>query len=144
MPGRSAVDGLEEGTKMRPGGRSSPAARVAFALRSSVASPERPASPPGFWRGAGLSRSQEPNYLPPGRAQGGAGTRIRKTRKLGSGIDRDITRERRDPLQPLTDRAETLHLETTLGADVGVGVEGDVGDGRPVADQELPPGEVPL
>jgi hypothetical protein len=33
---------------MRPGGRPLPAARVAFALRSSVASPVRPASPPGF------------------------------------------------------------------------------------------------
>ena len=71
---------MKNGTKKRPGGRSSPAA--ARSLRAQklgrVALENR--RPTWLSRGPGLSRSQKATYRRLGAAQGVGGTRIRKTR----------------------------------------------------------------
>src|SRR5947199_1013610 len=64
-------------------------------------------------------------------------------RRLPSG-DRDVSGLPRDAPEPGEDRGKAPQLEAALVSDVGVGVEGDVGDRVAVADEELPALEVAL
>ena len=49
-----------------------------------------------------------------------------------------------DALEPRNDERELREVEATLVRDVGVGVEGDVGERQRVADEVLPAVEMPL
>src|SRR6185312_3078841 len=109
-----AVRGVERNHEKRPGGRSSPAMRVAFALRSSVASPVRPASPPGF-RGAPVSPGRKGQITgPPATCKGVPGGESAKPGILLSVVDRDVARQRRNARQPCTDRRIAVQLEAAL------------------------------
>src|SRR5437867_4727403 len=76
----------------------------------------------------------------------GTGGRRRRAASLGILLLRDgnVPGLPPDALEPALDRGKAVELEAALVRNVGVGVEGDVGDRVAVADEELPAPEVAL
>src|SRR5437763_12829963 len=90
-------------------------------------------------RVGGFSTPVAPRWARPatgGLAGGGRGARM-NARLVR---DRHVAGSGSDPGQPRLDRRKALQVEAALRCDVGVRIQGDVGDRVAVGDEELPVG----